>query len=459
MNYRAYKTTNRWHSVDGYFDVFSIQPLLPSIIVCSLIWLYWLSFRVIETRPCGKAERCISLALFTLTQLKMMYHAKWILVLAIHLFMNRYSQAADRSPIIYLSLQLSVKLHKAGEPLTHSVLLVFPTLFLCVSTALTVSKTISDSVFDFPFGRTNPGTIVAALTTCGSAHSGSSMQLLFTILDSSSTSESSSQSFALAKSPFQVSQSSVSTMLSGTLFSSLSTGWRLILQIRLTFKIWFRPPGKPFAEKAPAKGDLSANFDAAAPSCWKSDQDALTISAISEMYPMVVLCSFCARDFFWVEHMFWHPCHISNKLCTLAILGNLLSSASFCISESFSVFVVSNSGSVPAKIPVLARANCLTITFSPRVSPVVFECFQPITCRPREQLASTPTPCDMIEDMSRATLQRSEYFECVSSFYRHQSGMSGIQNVMLISTGSERYSLIFGLLCSLFSGASGGEFK
>jgi len=111
--------------------------------------------------------------------------------------------------------------------------------------------------------------------------------------------------------------------------------------------------------------------------------------------------------------------------------------ASFFISESFSVFVVSNSGSVPARIPLLARANCLTTTVSRRVSPVVFDCLQPITSRPREKLASTPTPCGMIENMSRATLERSAYFECVSSCCRRQSGMSGIQNVLLISIGSE----------------------
>ena len=75
--------------------------------------------------------------------------------------------------------------------------------------------------------------------------------------------------------------------------------------------------------------------------------------------------------------------------------------------------------------------------FSGRVSPVVFDCLQPITSRPREKLASTPTPCGMIENMSHATLERSANFECVSSCCRHQSVMSGIQNVLLISIGSE----------------------
>jgi len=90
------------------------------------------------------------------------------------------------------------------------------------------------------------------------------------------------------------------------------------------------------------------------------------------------------------------------------------------------VFMVSNSGSVPAKIPLLAQANWLTLTFSRMVSPVVFDCLHPITSQPREILASTSTPCGMMENMSRATLERSADYECVSFSWRHQSVMSGI---------------------------------
>jgi len=127
VNYRTFKTTNRWRSVDAHFNVLSIQHLLPSIIVCVLIRLYRLSFCLIETRPCGKAERRNYVALFTLTRLKMMYHAKRFISPAIHLFMNRHSQATSYHwPIIYLELKLTVKLHEAGEPLTHSVLLFLP---------------------------------------------------------------------------------------------------------------------------------------------------------------------------------------------------------------------------------------------------------------------------------------------------------------------------------------------
>jgi len=146
---------------------------------------------------------------------------------------------------------------------------------------------------------------------------------------------------------------------------------------------------------------------------------------------------FCARDSFWVARRFWLPCHIFKKSWTLAILCNFLSSTSFFISEWSSVCGVSNSQSVPAKFPWLARAECLTTTFSGKVSPVVFDCLLPITSRPREILAYTPTPCGMIENMTRATLERSAYFECVFSCWRHQSVMSGIHTVLLISIGSE----------------------
>jgi hypothetical protein len=110
----------------------------------------------------------------------------------------------------------------------------------------------------------------------------------------------------------------------------------------------------------------------------------------------------------------------------LAILCNFLSSDSFFISESFSGFLVSNLGSVPAKIPLVAWVNFLTTTIWWRISPVVFDYLQLITSRPREKLASTPTPCGMLENMSRTTLERSAYFYWVSTYCRHQSVMSGI---------------------------------
>jgi len=124
VNNRTYLTTNCWRSIDAHFNVLSIQHLLLSIIDFILVSLDGLWFCLIKTQPSGKAERRNYLALFTLTQRKMMYHAKRFIAPAIHLFMNRYSQSTSyHLPIIYLYLQLSVKLHKAREPLTHSVLL------------------------------------------------------------------------------------------------------------------------------------------------------------------------------------------------------------------------------------------------------------------------------------------------------------------------------------------------
>jgi len=186
-------------------------------------------------------------------------------------------------------------------------------------------------------------------------------------------------------------------------------------RIQRTINFSVRPPGRSLPDTGGGNGDRSDNSNAATPSCWNSDQDALTIFSVSRMYPTTVICLFRSSDSFWVAHMFWLLCHISKKLWTLAILCNFLSSASFFISVSFSVFIVSNSGSVPANILLLAPANCLTMTSSRRVSPVVFDCLQPITSRPRAKPASTPTPCGMIENMSRNTLERSAYKVCVSS--------------------------------------------
>jgi len=119
----TYKTTNRWHCVNAHCILLSIQHQLPSIIVFIMIWTHWMSFSQIKTLPYGKPERSNILARFAPTWLEFIYLAKRFIAPAIHLFINQYSQAtAHRSPIIYLQLKLSVKLHKeAGETLTHSV--------------------------------------------------------------------------------------------------------------------------------------------------------------------------------------------------------------------------------------------------------------------------------------------------------------------------------------------------
>jgi len=202
-----------------------------------------------------------------------------------------------------------------------------------------------------------------ARTSCCSWHSGSSMLVFGCISYLSSAAQSPSLSFVLSKSPFQFSQSSVSETLSGVLSSSLSTEWWLSLRTQGIFKIWVRPPGRFFAAKAGGNGDLSDNLNAAAPSCCKSAQAVLTISSVSEMYPTVVIYLFGARDSFRVAFRISLPCPNSQKSWTLAIPCNFLASASCFISESFSVFVVYNAGSVPAKIPLLAQANFLTTTY------------------------------------------------------------------------------------------------
>jgi len=102
-------------------------------------------------------------------------------------------------------------------------------------------------------------------------------------------------------------------MLSGAQSLLLSNGWLLITRIRRTFTIWVLPPGRSFADNAAGKGDLSDNLNAAAPSCWKSDQDALSISSVSEMYPTSVICLFWVRDSFSVARRFSQLCHISKS--------------------------------------------------------------------------------------------------------------------------------------------------
>jgi len=103
INYRTYKTTNRWCSIDVHYNVLSFQHLLPSIIIFIMFWTYWQSFWHIETEPSGKAEHSNILALFALTWLKSLLLAKKFFAPAIHLCINWYALAtANHSPIIYL---------------------------------------------------------------------------------------------------------------------------------------------------------------------------------------------------------------------------------------------------------------------------------------------------------------------------------------------------------------------
>jgi len=163
-------------------------------------------------------------------------------------------------------------------------------LFNLRSVVLTVTNTVSAILSDFHIGQTNLETIATALTSCGPGHSRSSMQWFCSLLDSLSVAQLSMLSFGFSNCPFQFSQFSASEMLAGVLSSSLSSGWWLILRIWRTFKIWVYPPGRSSADTAGAKEDHSDNFNAATPSCWKSDQDALLISSVSKIYPPAVIC-------------------------------------------------------------------------------------------------------------------------------------------------------------------------
>jgi hypothetical protein len=102
-------------------------------------------------------------------------------------------------------------------------------------------------------------------------------------------------------------------------------------------------------------------------------------------------------------------------LLTLDFLCDLLYTACFIISESFSEFIVSSSELAPANIPFSARANSLTVIPPRKVLIVAFDYLLLTPSQPWEKLASTPTPCGVLEDMWRATLERSADFEYVSS--------------------------------------------
>jgi len=169
--------------------------------------------------------------------------------------------------------------------------------FLLVWIALSIINTSSACPFDILVGRMNPGMSGVALRYRCSRRSISSMLLSCCISYSTSAPQLSLLSFGLSKSTFQWSQSSVSEMLAGALSWSLSTGWRLILQIQRALNTWVCPPWRSFADKASGKGDVSDNLNTAARTGCNSVHDDLTISSLSEMYPTAVIGLFWARDF------------------------------------------------------------------------------------------------------------------------------------------------------------------
>jgi len=168
-NYHSYKAKNRWRSVNTHFNAFFIQHLLPSIIVLIMFLTYWLCFYQIVTQRCGTAERSNIFALFALIPSKLIYLAKRVIEPAMHLFTNRYFQGCDHlSHIIYLKMELTVRLHKeAGETYCRILPYCFwITLFLLVSNVLTYTNTISACLYDFRVGWINSGIGFGALTSC-----------------------------------------------------------------------------------------------------------------------------------------------------------------------------------------------------------------------------------------------------------------------------------------------------
>jgi len=171
----------------------------------------------------------------------------------------------------------------------------------------------------------------------------------------------------------------------------------------------------------------------------------LMIFWVSEMDLTAVICLFWVPSSICISCRFWLTCHISNKAWTLAILCNILCSTTLIISELFSVFIVSNAGSLPASIRISTWANCHTMSVLQMLLPVVSDSLHLITSPPRKILASTTTSCDMTENMLHAAMLWSAYFVSFLFRWHQQSVISGIQIVMLSSIALEWQYLGFAL--------------
>ena len=178
------KTKNYWRSVDAYFNVLSFRNLLPWMIVFIIVWTDWIPFWLIETRPFGNADPSNIVALVTLILLQFIQLPKWLIPHTILLFINQYPHAtAHSTPIIFLWMKFLVKRH--NEPCkstsTHSVwpflVPLIPPHFDCIYLHHHVSAYFFDPVVD----QINSKTFGAALTSCRSRLSGSSMGLFSSI--------------------------------------------------------------------------------------------------------------------------------------------------------------------------------------------------------------------------------------------------------------------------------------
>jgi len=103
------------------------------------------------------------------------------------------------------------------------------------------------------------------------------------------------------------------------------------------------------ADNMGGKGHQSENSNTAVSSCWQSDQHTLTMSLKSTIYPMAVRCFCFGDDSSCACPRLWLPNHIFPKLSILAMLCNVVCSATSYISTSFWDCTASNTGSLPAK--------------------------------------------------------------------------------------------------------------
>jgi hypothetical protein len=92
----------------------------------------------------------------------------------------------------------------------------------------------------------------------------------------------------LSKSAFPSTQFLVSEWLAGVPCCSLVAGWWLIVLMQERFLTSVHPPWRFFANNADGRGDLSDSLCAATLLLCKFDLDALTISSVFDMYPMIV---------------------------------------------------------------------------------------------------------------------------------------------------------------------------
>jgi len=216
---------------------------------------------------------------------------------------------------------------------------MFP-LLLHVSIAVTVIKPWRACFIYLGVRRIDLGTYCMVQRTQCLGLPGSYIALPTSTLNLTTACQLYLPSFGLSKSQFLWSQFWMLEIFSSPCSSSLFVGWRLILLFG--FNKWVRPPERSFADNAVGKGHLPYNLNTAAAICGNLAQDNWTISSVSEMYPIAVICLVWEWGSVCIACRFWLHCYISNKLWTLAIVCNFRSSASLSIATLFSVSMLSS---------------------------------------------------------------------------------------------------------------------